>query len=184
MKLDGSSRQYGEGSDDVATRLKANLRIAVNCLRDRESSGLVNHIVHEIARLVALNGERRLREQYEEIIGLSESASSESYRKGSNPSQLDPVRPDSEDDWDRIHQVNAELRDRMSTMRSTLHQIEEKRHDEVRVDGGAFAVQGAARGHGEASDNGACSEQEAEDSAGQAVVFASHVPLALLPQQP
>lgn len=93
----------------------------------------MNHIVHEIARLVALNGERRLREQYEEIIGLSESASSESYRKGSNPSQLDPVRPDSEDDWDRIHQVNAELRDRMSTMRSTLHQIEEKRHDEVRV---------------------------------------------------
>ena len=129
---------------DPAEKLKLNLRAALNCLRERESSELVKHIVHDVAHLVTVIGERRLRDQYQDIISLGEDSNIYRHaqrdviasRISSSPkSRLVLSRSaadaDCEDDSERIQEANRDLLDKVGTMRIAVRHMEDKRKEEV-----------------------------------------------------
>lgn len=132
-------------SFDPAERLRQNLRTAVDCLRSKESKGLVNHIVHDVAHLVSAFGERRLREQYDDLLGLTEDLQPTAGRErkaenvlersqsiGSDPDVYVP-NADYDGDTERIHEANRDLLDKLSTMRTVVRQLGIQREEEIQA---------------------------------------------------
>jgi hypothetical protein len=118
-------------ASDPAERLKENLEEALQCLRDRESSALVNYIVRDVAKLVKVHGERRLTEQCDEILSLATDF------KKTEPSHssrnYDDFSTDCERDSERMHEANRDILDKMSTMRGQIRKMEDKRRVEMKL---------------------------------------------------
>ena len=132
-------------SFDPAERLRENLRTAVSCLRSKESKGIVNHIVHDVAHLVSAIGERRLREQYDDLLGLTDDlppsagrereAMNETERTqsiGADPDEY-VTYADYDGDTERFHEANRDLLDKLSTMRTVMRKLGTQRVEEIQA---------------------------------------------------
>jgi len=130
-------------SPDPADRLKANLRRAVLTLKSKESSALVDHIVHDVAHLTTVYGQRRLRDEFENIISLSKDFTTDVSTNCSceTCSSCYPesdsgrtVHQKSDEEWDNedvMHAANADLLSKMNAMRSAIIKMEEKQQSEI-----------------------------------------------------
>ena len=131
---------------DAAERLRSNLKAAMQCLRMRESGTIVKHIVHDVAHLVSVFGERRLRDLYEDILRLAEGIETcepcetshfeDSGCESTRETLTQGVHhtadsTEYESDCERIHEANRDLLDKISTMRSAVRHMELRRKDEV-----------------------------------------------------
>ena len=144
--------RHERDTQDAAERLKHNLQMAVDTLRHQESPRLVQHIVHDVAHLASVYGERRLRQQFEDIIKLAEANSQTNTREplnsastlhGEQPytttrsdctrNQYDTTHP-STNSWSReseqLHNANRDLLSKMKTMKHAVRNMEAKRTDE------------------------------------------------------
>ena len=129
MKLDFERKSVAR---EASERLKRNLEAAVDCLRDRESSALVNYIVRDVAKLVTVHGETRLKEQYEDILALATDRQGKQTSRSSSSSHQ-RQDDDLEDDSERLREGNLDLLEKMGMMRDQVRKLEEKRRSEVRA---------------------------------------------------
>jgi predicted Zn-ribbon and HTH transcriptional regulator len=131
---------------DPAERLKSNLRRTVDTLKTKESPTLVNHLVHDVAHLVSVYGQRRLRDEFENILSLSSDKDETldhvdttnprckecRYYASTDPSQAPECYEDSDDGQsDMMHAANEDLLSKMGAMRNAIFQMEHRQRREV-----------------------------------------------------
>lgn len=124
---------------DAAVRLKVKLHEAVKALHGRESTYQIKHIIHDIAHLVSVYGERSLRQQYEDIVSLADDM--HSSNKFSNSQHIDPptlsynsfggLQPSCESDPERLSNSNRDLVLTMDLMKGMIEDMHEQHRFEV-----------------------------------------------------
>jgi hypothetical protein len=124
---------------DAAVRLKVKLNEAVKGLPGEESTYQIKHIIHDIAHLVSVYGERSLRQQYEDIVSLaddmhpSNKLSKCQYIDQSTPScnSFGRSKASCESDPGSLSESYRDLVLKMDLMKRMIDEMHEQRRSEV-----------------------------------------------------